>query len=385
MFSINENTPTHYGNTSSTLLDLFLLTTPSKCISYDQLSSPLFSRHDIIFLAYDFSVEISCETITYRDFRNVDYHELLRSSQNVPWCDVYQMPNIDDKVIFFERNINKVYDEVVHVRTRCVRTEQQPWFTHTIMIAIGKRDEAYARWRRFKTSRLHDEFKILRREVVRMVRDAKCSYFGRKFGGAISSQQKWRQIRDIGIGNVQDDTCQEDPDELNMRFLEGNVALTDDRLLIPDDDVFPHHEETFSFSCVSQNDTFKSILAIKSSSKGIDGVGPRFVRIILPLILPYITHIFNHILTTSTYPKSWKRAKIIPIPKTKVEYRPISLLPFFSKALENIVFQQMNEFIAKHDLLTDGQSGFRKGRSCTTVLVDMIILKRLILCVTILL
>jgi hypothetical protein len=42
-----------------------------------------------------------------------------------------------------------------------------------------------------------------------------------------------------------------------------------------------------------------------------------FLRILLPQVLPYITHIFNTILTTSKFPMAWKISKIVPIAKKK--------------------------------------------------------------------
>ena len=51
------------------------------------------------------------------------------------------------------------------------------------------------------------------------------------------------------------------------------------------------------------------------------------------------------------------------------DYRPIAILPVLSKVFENLVLQQMQEFIYNHRLLHDTQSGFRKGHSTTTALL----------------
>ena len=54
-----------------------------------------------------------------------------------------------------------------------------------------------------------------------------------------------------------------------------------------------------------------------------------------------LSHIFNLSLNTGIFPNLFKKAKIIPIPKVRSpkalnQYRPISLLPIFSKILEKI-------------------------------------------------
>jgi len=113
-------------------------------------------------------------------------------------------------------------------------------------------------------------------------------------------------------------------------------------------------------------------MKIKSTAIGFDNIDPRFFKIILPKILPYICHIYNTIITTSTFPKHWKLAKILPIAKPNGELRPISILSFLSKAFEQIIYDQINSHIVKNSMLDRKQSGFRKNRSCTTAIIDVV-------------
>ena len=60
-----------------------------------------------------------------------------------------------------------------------------------------------------------------------------------------------------------------------------------------------------------------------------------------------------------------KKAKVIPIHKSDdlnliKNYRPISLLPAFSKLLEKIVYKRLYKFLTQQNLLTPCQYGFRK-------------------------
>ena len=86
---------------------------------------------------------------------------------------------------------------------------------------------------------------------------------------------------------------------------------------------------------------YKAIHDIKSEAIGLDNMHPKFVKMILIFISPFITHIFNTIITKSCDPKLWKASKIIPILKKSKsqhkEYRPIAILPFISKAFGKLV------------------------------------------------
>ena len=51
---VNNTLPTHFSNTINTLLDLFFIDCIDKKLLYDQISCPVFSKHDLILLSFDF-------------------------------------------------------------------------------------------------------------------------------------------------------------------------------------------------------------------------------------------------------------------------------------------------------------------------------------------
>ena len=72
-----------------------------------------------------------------------------------------------------------------------------------------------------------------------------------------------------------------------------------------------------------------------------------------------------------------KIAKVIPIYKTGAKdefnnYTLISLLPQFSKILEKLFDDRLEQFICKNNILTDCQFGFRTGRSSSMAIVNLI-------------
>jgi hypothetical protein len=88
----------------------------------------------------------------------------------------------------------------------------------------------------------------------------------------------------------------------------------------------------------------------------------------VPLVI-----IFNKILRTGIFPEKWKITNITPIYKSGNKhniknYRPISLLPLFSKLMEKILYTLLfNE--AKHIIPTN-QLGFMPQKSTNTILIE---------------
>ena len=71
-----------------------------------------------------------------------------------------------------------------------------------------------------------------------------------------------------------------------------------------------------------------------------------------------------------------KLARVIPIFKSGSKsdlsnYRPISILPVFSKALERIIYDRTFKFITKYNILFNKQFGFRKGFNTSLALTDL--------------
>ena len=52
-------------------------------------------------------------------------------------------------------------------------------------------------------------------------------------------------------------------------------------------------------------------------------------------------------------------------------YRPISLLPIYSKVLERLLFNSIFEFFIQNNLITPNQSGFKTGDSCINELISI--------------
>ena len=68
------------------------------------------------------------------------------------------------------------------------------------------------------------------------------------------------------------------------------------------------------------------------------------------------------------FPDELKIARVVPLFKSgdrneMVNYRPISLLPVFSKIFEKLIHKRLMSFFDKHNVIYNKQFGFRKGHS----------------------
>ncbi|KAJ4433243.1 hypothetical protein ANN_15502 [Periplaneta americana] len=219
-------------------------------------------------------------------------------------------------------------------------------------------------------------------ETTQAIRNAKLRHFHNILKGGADPSKLWRNLRTIGLGNprTQVDSVPVSLDELNYHFATvQSITLdtVDKQQTVNELQMTPIPDrEIFFFTYVTETEVRAAIKRITSKAEGVDNISIILLKKLLDIILPTLTHIFNASLITSTYPNLWKKAFIRPIPKIKTplcanDFRPISILPALSKALERIVHKQLMNYLTEHALLDEYQSGFRNGHSTTTALLKV--------------
>lgn len=112
------------------------------------------------------------------------------------------------------------------------------------------------------------------------------------------------------------------------------------------------------------------------TSTDIDTIPCKIVKLSSKYISVPLAYLVNKSFEEGVFPNKLKHAKIVPIyksgTKTTIEnYRPISMLPVFSKIFERIVYNRLREFLSQHQQLSDEQHGFRQNRNTTSAIYEL--------------
>ena len=84
--------------------------------------------------------------------------------------------------------------------------------------------------------------------------------------------------------------------------------------------------------CISGLDSHKAVR--------IDGIPTKFIKASPVCMAVLLTRLVNKSILSATFPDCWKFAIVTPVPKSHTgcslaNFRPVSLLPVFSKILES--------------------------------------------------
>src|SRR6218665_1724740 len=103
------------------------------------------------------------------------------------------------------------------------------------------------------------------------------------------------------------------------------------------------------------------------------------LKFCIDLLSPYITSLFNALLSAGAFPTCYKDAYVTPrlkkptLPPCELSsYRPISNLSFLSKLLERVVSVQLTGYLSSAGLLPVHQSAYRRFHSTETALLKVV-------------
>ena len=134
---------------------------------------------------------------------------------------------------------------------------------------------------------------------------------------------------------------------------------------------------SFSPKPISTEQVLGIIKALKNSkSTGLDNLDTYIVKLVTPIILPALTHVINLSIRDGDFPSIWKKSKVVPLLKkgdalNPKNYRPVALLPIFSKILERVFFAQLVDYLEENKLLHPNHHGSRRSHSTTSALLQM--------------
>ena len=120
---------------------------------------------------------------------------------------------------------------------------------------------------------------------------------------------------------------------------------------------------------------FNSLKSNKSSR--FDDISSSVVKFCASGIFNPLKHIFNLSLQTGIFPNGMKIARVSPIFKKGEEffftnYRPISVLPCFSKRLERIMYKRLYKYLLQNNIFYEKQFGLEASNSMEHAVIELI-------------
>ena len=393
------NKPTHFKGLSATSIDQVWCNIISENCASGIINAST-SNHLPIFA----SIPTTAETIvSENDPTGIRIHNI--SSKTIDKFSI-ELTNLQTKYANIapsdscEDDFNQYYDDLLNSYNKCFidHTEMtntrnfinKPWMSVGLAMSSKTKNQLHVDYLKARHKNNPDvefykeKYKVYRTRFTSLVRDAQVKYYSERFKKCNGDMKKcWKVLNEmrhkrksVSFPNYIEVNQQLITDRrtivnrFNHYFVNIAQNLNNSKPLsdFKDYKIFLKNrvEETMFFSEIESNE-IDEIIGDLNPNKSSD-MSPRILKLFRQSISPTIAKLFNRCMYSGIFPDVLKIARVIPLFKSGdrnciSNYRPISLLPVFSKIYEKLIHKRVLSFLDKHNVLYNKQFGFRKRHS----------------------
>jgi len=367
---------TYHRPSSSSWLDLILVSLKENVVEHGQKSVPGLSNHDLIYCVLELVVERHSQSIKIRNYSKLNEEVFNDVMSKLSWKTVYDADSIDDKVCELNKIILGIRDTFFPERTFSTKKCRKPEITPFIRGMMTLRDQSLKRFKLYPKSWTWHIFAKLRNRVKQLLRDNSLKIRNEKYANSKSGQELWKLIKADGLSRNKgfSDSIKVPLGNLNDYFCQNSSFVPSEELISTYKSLKDTHRNFLEFKLIEQFEIENVIDSMTSKAVGIDGVSICLIKWMKKGVIPALEHVYNFSLYFGEYPHTWKQSIVTPIPKIPIpsheaHYRPINILSCLGKILDKLVYKQVQQFIDSGNYLDPYQSGYRVGHSTETALI----------------
>ena len=261
-------------------------------------------------------------------------------------------------------------------RLKLERTPCKKWFTKDLQILkskvlkLGRSLQIYpntpeVRGLFFRTMKTYNKKRKLahrdfKKQMVSKLDDLRCS----------DPQAYWKLLKEMkGVSTNPNEKIPLSEWQVYFKDLNQPIKNTNGaKITISDleklEKVPNFNEMNFKITPV---EIMKSIKKLKNKkASGLDNVSNEMIKYSQHAMLPVLTKLFNNLLLSGTYPRTWCQAYIVPIPKgtdttLMSNFRGLTILSSLAKLFNSIINERITRFLESKKLLMTSRLVLKRG------------------------
>ena len=390
-FIQHVNKPTrHRQHQQSNILDLILTQDETDIQNIEHCSPIGKSDHELLKIRTNImKPKLNENDSENYNFDKGNYTLFKKYLTDVNWMNILQDSDTKQCWKLIKNIIDNGVSQFIPIRKQSKKKKKPGWFTGPVRKSVKKKYELYKKW--INSDNSHDyhvyinernatnkQIKKAKKEHERKIAE-KSKENPKVFWNYINSQRKVKES--IPALKSKDGKIYKDDYKktciLNDFF--SSVFTEEDMNNIPK--MTPGEKSNNIFISEVLNITEENVsLKLKSlnpnKSPGPDKLYPKLLKELHhELSIPF-TYLFKLSVKEGLLPQDWKDAEVTPIYKKGLKtdpgnYRPVSLTSIVCKLLESFIRDTIQIHMEQHKLYSTCQHGFRKKKSCTSQLLEV--------------
>ena len=381
--------PTRLTHTSATLIDHIYtncITTKSKSgIILNDVADHFGTFH--MMKTYKSPRQPQLSNLRYYTTHNIANFRHLIEQQD--FTELHNLNDTDKAYDIFITKIKSAHDrafpmQVVKIKNTTVRKE--PWITPGLIISSHNKIKLHRKKIKNPTPTNISNYKNYLKVFNKLKRQTKKLYYEQLFEANKNDLRRtWNELRKvinkennkkelpttIKVNNLEITNKHEIADTFNNFFINIGKQVSETIKTNKDPMQYMPADRPHSMY-LTPTDPLNVINVAKllkpKTSSGYDNISNKLMLEIIDIVAIHFSYIVNLSFSKGIVPIKMKIAKVIPIHKSGNRqdinnFRPISLLPAFSKLLEKLMYTRIIDYIERNEILYKHQYGFRKGHS----------------------
>ena len=314
-----------------------------------------------------------------RNWKRVNVDSFKQALRACPWNLMQLTDSVDECCDLFYDLLNATINDNV-LNKKNLSSDFPDWYSEATILAYHKKRRAHERWKRSEQQCDYVEFTDKRREFKHSKELDYSEYLKNieqdlydnpsKFFKFVNSKMTAKRLPNTMTYNNSTLTESHEIAEKFSEFFKNNMLVEEENVVDPEPIV--HDDNPFiEISREEIENELRNLACNKST--GSDPIPTNIIRQCYSELSEPLSILFHFILKYNVYPIAWKTAKITPVHKKGVKnkiqnFRPISLLPIFSKIFEKFIYSFLYQEVK--NILPPEQHGFVPQKSTVTNLTE---------------
>lgn len=299
------------------------------------------------------------------------------------WKEVYEIEkkNIDHQWDVFMNNFILIFNQSFPLKL--VKTKDSCSKKNNVDDKIKEHKEKLSKLLMLSRvdENFKDQYKKFKKEYDKLLKTSRSEEYERKLRSSDNkSKCMWSICREIVGKNTKtnDIPIEGDPKDISDKYNQHLVSVVPELLKHLNNSKNAVNIILNNRLMVLEPVTVEKLCLISKKiknkySSGIDEIPAIIVKIVVPIISDILCYLINNSFYYGIFPGQLKMALVKPLykkgdPQSLDSYRPISILPSFSKIFELLMCEQLVNFLKECNILNSHQHGYMPSRSTQTAI-----------------
>lgn len=335
----------------------------------------------------------SCWFKYRRDFSRDNLRKFKQYIEKLSFSEVYDEVNPEEAFNKFHDLFKLFYDLCFPtVRRKYLIKKKETWISKGIKNCSKRKRQLLQAYRTNPTVHNRYMFKNYSKKLRKIIKLTKLSQNANLISSSKSkSKATWNIINknkhNLPKENIDkikvDGKIYDDPldiaENFNNYFIDSIKDITKDSTKYTFNKFLNNNKSnSLFFNPVTPNDIQLIICNLKNSnSSGYDDIITMVIKLVNKIIAPPLCHIINLCIEKGIFPSKLKISIVKPLFKSHDRenmnyYRPIALIPIFSKIVEKVMYHNLYNYFEANMLFSEEQKGFRKNKCINLAIYEFI-------------